>query len=83
MKSKSLRRVFNAISASDNNIQHVAFLLLYHSADRPERQSILNTLGDGTYGKVTNYAMEINPTKLLRTAHLKSKRKHQQKTRMQ
>jgi hypothetical protein len=36
---------------------------VYHSADRPERQSILNTLGEGTYGKVTNYAMEINPTK--------------------
>ena len=60
---KELEKGFQCYYTSDNNIRHVAFSLLYHSADRPERQSILNTLGEGTYGKVTNYAMEINPTK--------------------
>lgn len=60
---KELEKGFQCYYTSDNNIRHVAFSLLYHSADRPERQSILNTLGEGIYGKVTNYAMEIDPKK--------------------
>ena len=62
---KELEKGFQCYYTIDNNVRHVAFSLLYHSADRPERHSILNTLGERTYGKVTNYATEINTTKLL------------------
>jgi hypothetical protein len=37
---KELEKGFQCYYASDNNIRQVAFSLLYHSADRPERQSL-------------------------------------------
>ena len=58
-----LEKGFQCYYASDNNIRQVAFSLLYHSADRPERHGILNTLDEGVYGKVTNYSMEIDNKK--------------------
>ena len=61
---KELEKGFKCYYASDNNIRQVAFSLLYHSADRPERHSILNTLSEGIYGKVSNYAVELDNKKL-------------------
>ena len=59
-----LEEGFKCYFAHDNTIRDVAFSLLYHSADRPERHSILNILSEGLFGKVINYSVSISTEKL-------------------
>ena len=61
---RDLRKGFDCYFGDDNTIKTVAYDLLYHSCDRPERDHNLETLAEGTYGKVTGYAVEISRTKL-------------------
>ena len=57
---EELERGFPCYFGNDNTIRDVAFSLLYHSADRPERHNIQNVLDEGHFGKVTNYAVSIS-----------------------
>lgn len=61
---QELKKGFDCYLACTNSIERVAFGLLYWSTDRPERQYVLNTLGEGTFGKITGYAAQICTTKL-------------------
>ena len=61
---EDLKNGFDCYFGYMNKVKRIALGLLYHSADRPERQSIMNTLGEGDYGKITNYAADISVTKL-------------------
>ena len=51
---------FDCYLSDTNEIRRVAFGLLYHSADRPERQSVMHTMGEGHFGKVTGWAAPIS-----------------------
>ena len=57
---KELSNGFDCYLSDANEIRRVAFGLLYHSADRPERQSIMCTLGEGHFGKITGWAAPIS-----------------------
>ena len=59
-----LKKGFKCYSSRHNRLVNVAFSLLYHSADRPERHSLTNTLDEGTYGLVSNYSAVICQEKL-------------------
>jgi hypothetical protein len=59
-----LKKGFKCYSSRHNKLINVAFGLLYHSADRPERHSLANTLDEGTYGLVSNYASVVCPQRL-------------------
>lgn len=59
-----LRKGFKCYYAKHKQLIDVAFDLLYHSADRPERQSLGCTLGEGEYGMITNHAAIICPERL-------------------
>lgn len=56
---KNLQKGFDCYLACSNSIEKVAFGLAYWSTDRPERQYVLNTLGEGTYGKITGYSAQV------------------------
>jgi hypothetical protein len=59
-----LRNGFLSYDGRTNKIVNVAFNMLYHSADRPERRDIQNTLSEGTYGRVSNFSTDIDLQKL-------------------
>ena len=58
---QKLMKPFKCYFGSSNKISNVAFGLLYHAGDRPERFSILNTLSEGHFGRVTNWS--ANPSR--------------------
>ena len=58
---QELMKPFKCYFGSSNKISNVAFGLLYHAGDRPERFSILNTLSEGHFGRVTNWS--ANPSR--------------------
>ena len=55
-EARELQRGFRCYFGNSNDIRYVAFGLLLHSADRPERQGLGHTRKEGYYGKITNYA---------------------------
>ena len=55
-EARELQRGFRCYFGDTNDIRYVAFGLLLHSADRPERQALGHTRKEGYYGKITNYA---------------------------
>jgi hypothetical protein len=55
-EARELQRGFRCYFGDTNDIRDVAFGLLLHSADRPERQGIGHTRKEGYYGKISNYA---------------------------
>lgn len=59
-----MRMGFSSYDGHTNEIVKVAFNLLYHSADRPERKEITHTRKEGNYGKVSNYSTQVSTTKL-------------------
>lgn len=59
-----LRKGFLSYDGRTNKIVNVAFNMLYHSADRPERRDIQNTLSEGTYGRISNFSTDIDLEKL-------------------
>ena len=57
---KELMKGFECYFGESNKIERVAFSMLAWNADRPERQMISNTRKEGTYGKVSGWA--VNPS---------------------
>jgi hypothetical protein len=57
---KVIKQGFTCYFGDDNVLRNVSFGLLFHSADRPERQTIANTRKEGTYGKVSNHSCPIH-----------------------
>jgi len=56
---KQLQTGFKCYMGATNTIEHVALDMIAWSADRPERQMLQGTRKEGTYGKVSGYA--VNP----------------------
>ena len=63
-EAEELKKGFDCYFACSNRIERMACGLMYWSSDRPERQSIMQTLGEGTYGIVTGYSVEVCDEKL-------------------
>lgn len=61
---EELKRGFQCYMGSKNRIIKVAFNILYHSADRPEKHALRRTLQEGTYGRVSNYATDVSIDRL-------------------
>lgn len=58
-EARELQRGFQCYFGDTNDIRDVAFGLLLHSADRPERQGLGHTRKEGHYGKISNYAHSV------------------------
>ena len=58
---QDLLKGFKIFDASTNSVRSVVMPLLFISADRPERAAIAGTRQEGNWGKVTGYAVNINP----------------------
>ena len=58
-----LMKGFECYFGATNEIRRMAVAMLTWSADRPERQAILNTLQEGTYGRVSGYATDVDEGK--------------------
>jgi hypothetical protein len=58
-----LMKGFECYFGATNEIKRMAVAMLTWHADRPERQAILNTLKEGTYGKVSGYAADVDESK--------------------
>ena len=61
---KDMMKGFRIFCRKTNTLRWISLGLLYTSADRPERQAILNVLKEGTYGKVSLYSAPIVHSKL-------------------
>lgn len=61
---KEMMNGFRIFCRKTNTLRWISLGLLYTSADRPERQAILNVLKEGTFGKVSLYSAPIVTTKL-------------------
>ena len=55
-----LKEGFDCYFGLTNRIERLALAIIVWSADRPERQAIQGTRKEGTYGKVSGYA--VNPS---------------------
>ena len=64
-----LMKGFKCYLGISNDIVDVGFGLLNHLADRPERKLLNQTRKEGDYGKVTGYAVFVNPDKLAACKH--------------
>ena len=58
---QDLLKGFKIFDASTNSVRFIVPSLLFISADRPERAAIACTRQEGNWGKVTGYAVKINP----------------------
>ena len=61
---KQLRAGFKCYMGKTNTIEHIALDMIAWNADRPERQMLQATRKEGTYGKVSGYAVKPNEDKL-------------------
>ena len=61
---KLLRAGFKCYMGATNTIEHVALDMIVWNADRPERQMLQCTRKEGTYGKVSGYAVKPHEEKL-------------------
>ena len=61
---KLLQAGFECYMGATNTIEHVALDMIVWNADRPERQMLQCTRKEGTYGKVSGYAVKPDEDKL-------------------
>lgn len=54
---------FECYSGHSNEVRRVAFGMLNYNADRPERQGILNTRKEGTWGKISGWTACVSEQK--------------------
>ena len=57
---RELMNGFDCYDCRKDEIRKTAFGLLFHSADRPERQSVAETRQEGDFGKVSNWAVNVS-----------------------
>jgi hypothetical protein len=58
-----LMKGFKCYFGATNQIRRMAVSMLTWNADRPERQGVLNTRKEGTYGKISGYAANVDQDK--------------------
>ena len=61
---KKLMKGFPTYFGDTNEIRRMSVGCLFHSSDRPERQSITNTRKEGHFGKCSNYAYCVDYDRL-------------------
>jgi hypothetical protein len=60
---RELMEGFDCYFGETNKIERMALGMVTWNADRPERQMILNTLKEGTYGLVSGWAVKVSEEK--------------------
>ena len=59
-EARDLMSGFECYDRHKDETRTTAFGLLFHSADRPERQALSKTRQEGDYGRTTNWAVDVS-----------------------